>query len=353
MVYLLAALHGGMLLILLSNLVYLYRGRLRAVLNEPPTVSVLVPARNEEANLPRLLHSLLAQTYPRMEIIVYDDGSEDATPALLRAVDDPRLIALRSEGPPPGWVGKVHALYQATRRASGELYLFLDADTELHDPEALRRLVERFAALPPDSILTGLTRLRGGGKLLVSLVPCAILLGLPWPLVRRVRLKTLAALNGQCWLIRASDYHAHEPHHALPDEVLEDVEIGRYLKTKGLTPCLRDVQGDVSVYMYPRFSEAWRGFRKNAYLLMGGSPVAFAGLFAFFALAFLVAPWVSPWLLLSTYVLKATTDLYARFPVWIPLLTPLSYILGALLQVDSAVSHWTGRVAWKGRRVGS
>lgn len=353
MVYLLAAIHAVLFLILLSNLLYLRRGSRRARLTTYPSISVVIPARNEEANLPRLLTSLLAQTYPTVEIIVYDDGSEDATPAVLQGFDDPRLTPLRGEGPPPGWVGKVHALYQATRHASGELYLFLDADTELHDPEALQRLVERFAALPPASVLTGLTRLRGGGRLLVSLVPNAILVGLPWPLVRRLRTKILAALNGQCWLIRAADYHAHEPHEALPNEVLEDVQIGRYLKSKGIITSLRDVQAEVSVYMYRDVADAWRGFRKNAYLILGGSPLSFVVLYSYFVASFLIAPWLSPWLLLSTYVLKATTDLHGRFPAWIPFVAPLSYVLGALLQLDSAVSHWTGRVAWKGRQVGS
>ncbi len=348
----LAALHLVLWTTLLGNLWYLRRHGGRRAVDTLPTLSVLIPARNEAANLQRLLPSLLEQDYPDLEIIVYDDGSEDDTWGVLQAHADPRLKALQGSGPPPGWVGKVHALYQATRHATGDRYLFLDADAALTDAGALRRLAERFAALPPTSVLTGLTRLQGHGRLLVSLVPNAILTGLPWPLVRRVGLPSLGALNGQCWMIEAAHYHAHEPHEHLPNEVLEDVQIGRYLKREGLIPVLVDVQREVAIHMYAGFGAAWRGFRKNAYLILGGSPWAFVPLFIGFALTYVVAPLLSLGLLASVYGLKAVTDWRAGFPLWMALLAPLSYLLGNVLQLDSALHHWAGRVAWKGRTVG-
>ena len=350
---LLVLIYAELAFVLVTNVAYLRRGRALASLQKPPFVSVLIPARNEEANLQRLLPSLLRQSYPSFEVIVYDDGSEDGTSRVVSSLADARLRLLRGDGPPAGWVGKVHALFQASREARGERYLFLDADAELLDADALTRLVQRFEALPERSVLTGLTRLKGGGKLLVSLVPSAILVGLPWILVPRLRWRGLAALNGQCWLIDARDYHTYEPHEAHPDEVLEDVVIGRYLKARGMTPYLRDVQDEVAVYMYASFGDAWRGFRKNAYLIMGGQPLAFLGIFAYAALTFVVAPWTSAWFLGALYLLKGATDRLSRFPWWIVLAAPLTFVVGAALQLDSAWSHWTGRVAWKGRRVGS
>jgi hypothetical protein len=127
--------------------------------------------------------------------------------------------------------------------------------------------------------------------------------------------------------------------------------IGRYLKRKGLLPVLVDVQQEVSIHMYAGFAEAWHGFRKNAYLILGGAPLPFVALFLYFMAIFVVAPWVSPWLLLSVYGLKTATDRVSGFPWWISALAPLSYLLGNVLQLDSALSHWTGRVEWKGRRV--
>lgn len=351
MTLLLALVHVGLLGVLGANVLYLRASRRRTAPAARPRLSVLIPARNEEANLRRLLPSLAAQSYPDFEVIVYDDGSEDGTWDVIQEAGNARVRGLRGNGPPPGWVGKVHALYQATRHATGRYYLFLDADAELRDAGALQRLVERFAALPPASVMTGLTRLRGGGMLLVSLVPHVVLVGLPWPLVRRLPAPSLGALNGQCWLLDAATYHRFEPHEALPDEVLEDVQIGRYLKKRGVVPVLVDVQREVSIYMYRDFRDAWRGFRKNAYLILGGTPLRFALLYTYFTATFVLAPLFSPWLLLTLYALKLGTDRVAGLPLPISLAAPLSFLLGAVLQLDSAVSHLTGRVSWKGRRV--
>ena len=355
MLLLTALLHALLFGILAANLLYLRRRPAASPFpstEKLPSLSVLVPARNEETNLRRLLPLLLAQDYPDYEVVVYDDASTDGTWAVLERFDAPHLQRLRGDGPPAGWVGKVHALYQATRGARGERYLFLDADTCLEDERALRRLVAAFAALPAGSVLTGLPRLRGGAMLLVSLVPFVILSQLPWPLVRRLRHDALGAVNGQCWMIDAGVYRRLEPHVHVAAEILEDVEIGRYLKRSGLTPALVDVQREVSVFMYRGFGTAWRGFRKNAYLIAGGSPLAFAFAFAFYAVVFVLAPFTSLWLLASLYALKAATDLRSGMPAYVTLLTPVSFWLGALLLLDSAFHHLAGRVAWKDRRVG-
>ncbi len=353
MLYLLAALHAALFVTILANLRYLRATRPVAGVAAWPRLSVLIPARNEEANLQRLLPSLLAQRYPDFEVIVYDDASDDGTPDVLAsfAASSDRLKVMRGEGPPPGWVGKVYALYEATRHARGERFLFLDADAELTDPDALLRLVARHEALPAGSVLTGLTHLCGGGALLVSLVPNAILAGLPWPLVRRLRHPALGALNGQCWLIDAGHYHRLEPHRHVHDQVLEDVQIGRYLCTRGLVPTLVDVQDEVRVYMYGDLADAWRGFRKNAYLIMGGTPPRFFATFSLFAFVYVVAPLLSPWFLLSIYLLKRLTDRHTGFPLCVSLLAPVSFVLALGVQLDAFVSHYTGRTRWKGRAV--
>ena len=351
---LLLAAHAALLGLVVVNLGYLRRTRReRKAPGAWPRVSVLVPARNEETNLRRLLPSLLAQDYPDVEVVVVDDASEDGTWAVLEAHADPRLRPIRGEGPPPGWLGKPHALHVATGYATGDRYLFLDADAVLADAGALRRLVERFEALGADAVMTGLPRYRGeaGGLLLTSLVPFAILAALPLPLVPRSPRPSLSALNGQVWMIEAAAYRRHEPHRAVAADILEDVEIGRLLKRAGMRLSLRDLGGEVSVRMYRSFGEAWRGFRKNAYLLWGGRPLPFAALWTLYALLYVAAPLFGWPLLLSLYVLKGTADQGARLPLWVSLLAPLVLAAGALLALDSALAHGTGRVAWKGRRV--
>ena len=340
-------------LILVVNLAYLHGRRSLAASDQAlPHVSVLIPARNEEGKLPALLESLFVQSYPKLDVHVYDDASEDGTWEVLTGTDDPRLRPVRGEGPPAGWVGKVHALHQLSQRAQGELLLFLDADVRLADPKALERLVRRFLALPAPAVLTGIPHLTGGGGALVSLIPFTLLTQLPLPLVPRSRARTLSVVNGQCWMIRRAVYERHEPHRTHPAEVLEDVHIGRYLKGRGVVPHIEDLQSEVVVRMYGSLRAAWRGFRKNAYLIMGGKAPTFLLSYALFVSVFCLAPLVSPWFLAPLFGLKGVSDRWSGFSAAITILAPLSFALAALLQLDSALSHWTNRVTWKDRAVG-
>ncbi|UCF40154.1 MAG: glycosyltransferase [Gemmatimonadota bacterium] len=346
------AIYALMTVTLLANIWQLRRSRPREHPHaRQPSLSVLIPARNEAGNLRRLLPSLLSQEYADFEVIVYDDGSEDATWEVLQGMPNPRLKTLRGSGPPAGWVGKVHALYRASLSASGEALLFLDADAALKDARALARLVSRFDSLPRGSVLTGITHLRGGGRLLVSLVPFILLSQLPIALVPRTPFARLSGLNGQCWMIRRSDYERLSPHRANRDEVLEDIRIGQYLKRHGVIPYMADLQNEVEVWMYRSVPEAWVGFRKNVYPFMGETPWSFLGQHALYLALFVAAPLLSPWFIACWYGLKTVSDRFVRCPISVTLATPLSLGLGALLQLDSAISHWTGRVRWKGRSV--
>lgn len=359
--------HAGVLGVVGVNLWSFRRHRLRGGLAAPVRVSVLVPARNEEANLAVLLPSVLAQRGVAFEVVVVDDASEDGTWGVLERHADPRLVAVRSAGPPAGWIGKTHALHTAAQHATGEVFVFLDADAALRDPEALGRIVGRWQRQGgPGTALTGMPHYldRGPAALLTGLVPFAVVAGLPVPLVHRTASPALSALNGQAWAVGAEDYRRLAPHEAYASAVLEDVRIGRYLKRRGMRLHLVDLQGEVAVRMYGSFGEAWRGFRKNAYLLAGGSPARFAAFFAVYALV-----WVVPsglWLLgpaglaspavrfvpLATLVLaKGLIDRWQGFPLWTTLCAPVALALGAALQLDSALAHARGRVAWKGRSV--
>ncbi|MBO6576163.1 MAG: glycosyltransferase [Rhodothermales bacterium] len=347
-----AVVHAMQWITLLMNLGYLRRWRPEAHTSGLPSgkLSVLIPAYNEAHNLRTLIPSLLKQDHAHVEFILVDDGSTDETQEVLAGFDDHRLTVLRTQGPPEGWVGKVHALYQATRKATGTHYLFLDADLTLLREDTLSR-IDRVFAETPARVLTGLPNLKGGGLLLVSLVASAVLNGLPWPIARMTRRRSLGALNGQCWMVDAETYHKHELHASHRSEILEDVRIGRFLIGSGRPPTLVDLRRDLSVTMYRTLPEAWVGFRKNAYLIVGGTPLAFAALFGVFGFAFSVAPFLSGGLLLSLYALKATTDRFMGMPLWVTALAPVSYLMSSAMQLDSAWHHLTGKVRWKGRLV--
>ncbi len=346
----LSSIHGLIWIILIGNLIYLRSRHTTENSRDLPSLSVMVPARNEVENIQRLLDTLEQQQYDNFEVIVYDDASTDGTGQLLESYTGPLdLIVLKGTGPPEGWLGKVHALHSASEHASKDLFLFLDADVELISTDALSVLAGRLVGSDQSAAITVLPRFRGGGLLLVSLIPHAILTGLPWPLVQRLRLRSLGALNGQAWLIHAYDYRRLRPHEHVKAEILEDVEIGRYLITSGITPTLVDATRLVAVHMYDSLADAWRGFRKNAYLLMGGRPIPFLLFLTLFAATNWLCILVSKYLLVSAIALKLVADRAGRIPVGTSVAAPASLVSASAIQLDSAVAHWRGRVKWKGR----
>lgn len=114
-----------------------------------PTISVVVPARNEAARVGALVRSVLAQDHPRFELIVVDDRSTDQTAEIARreAGGDARASVVRVEERPTGWQGKLHAIAAGVDVARGDWLLFLDADQRLASRDVLRRLVAEFARM--------------------------------------------------------------------------------------------------------------------------------------------------------------------------------------------------------------
>jgi glycosyltransferase involved in cell wall biosynthesis len=343
------ALYVAMTIMVVANRVYLMRRRAGRPSGEP-LVSILIPARNEAPSLRRLLPALASQTYDRMEVIVYDDESTDTTWEVIQQHQGGRISGIRGGPLPNGWVGKCYALDQAAAKATGDILLFLDADAIVSHDGVLDRLVAEFESLPPFSVLTVLPGLNpSGGRVLVSLIPHAMLLVIPWFLIPRVRIPAFSALNGQCWMIDAEDYRSFTPHRERRAEILEDVRIGQDLARAGMHIHLLATKGDLDVRMYESIGEAWRGFRRSTYPFLGGSPLRFTLLLILFLFTFIAAPVMAPLLLVWALLLKWETDRITGFKAVITVLFPVSYLFGLVACWDSAWHHWRGHLKWKGR----
>lgn len=107
-----------------------------------PSVSVVIPAKDEEAHIESCIRSVMASDYKNLQIVVVDDRSRDRTQEIVRrlAQEVPRIEFLSIKDLPEGWTGKTHALFSGAQKATGELLLFSDADTTLH-PSAISRAV--------------------------------------------------------------------------------------------------------------------------------------------------------------------------------------------------------------------
>jgi glycosyltransferase involved in cell wall biosynthesis len=240
--------------------------------DRPGRVSILVPARNEEANIERLVRSLAAQRGVR-EILIVDDQSEDRTREILEAMkaEVPLLRVLPIDSLPEGWLGKNYAASVGAREAAGDWLLFTDADTE-HLPGSLAALLELAEREGADllSLSPGQVTPSWWEKAVIPLVYVNLA-----GLYRFEEVSdpgsAAAAANGQYLLIRREVYARLGGHRAIRNEILEDVELAKRVKGAGGKVLFLPGAAWIQTRMYRTFREMWCGWTKNLFLLYGRS----------------------------------------------------------------------------------
>lgn len=330
-----------------------------------PSVSVLVPARDEAENLRRTLPRVLALDYLRLEVLLLDDRSGDGTAQVAEEIGrggGAPLRVLRGTEPPPGWTGKSWACHQLAEAASGEVLVFCDADVEAA-PASVRRTVaalERHRA----GAATAIPRQRLDGWMQAAVVPVIVQLPvvsmLPLRLVPIIRSPSLSMANGQWLAFTRETYDAIGGHAAVRGEVVEDVALGRLVKARGhrLLVCVAATL--LAVRMYAGAAAMRDGFRKNLYPLLGGRRWTFAAGLALLSLAWLypiagalrgTAAALVPLALLAA--VRIAGALLFRQGWRTVALHPLGALAAAALALESWIGHERGRVSWKGRMVPS
>jgi glycosyltransferase involved in cell wall biosynthesis len=237
----------------------------RSPLSLWPTVSVIVPARNEEACLQACLESLIAQTEVSFEIIVVDDGSTDGTRAIAQAF--PQVRVVDPGNLPPGWSGKSNALAAGANEGRGEWLLFTDADT-VHRPGSLSR--SRVEALKQKASLLSYSpeqEVHGLGEKAVMPVIFAELASTYRPHEVSDPASRAAAANGQYILVSREAYDAVGGHAAVATSLLEDVALARAVKASGRRIFFRYGGDRVRTRMYRSFAQLREGWTKNLALL--------------------------------------------------------------------------------------
>ncbi len=233
-------------------------------LTDPPLVSVIVPARNEETNIGHCLDSLLAQSYANREILIVDDRSEDTTAEVVRRCQEqhPEVRLIQVDELPPGWTGKTHALAQAADQAEGDWLLFVDADTRLHQHNLANAV--GYARNHNLDILTLLARAECGTfweRTLQPLLGSMLMIRFPLAAVNAPR-RRLAFANGQYILISRSCYDRLGGHEAVRGELLEDIALARQAREEGCALALLYGFRAARVRMYGTLREMWRGWRR-------------------------------------------------------------------------------------------
>jgi chlorobactene glucosyltransferase len=345
---------------------------LRAVPGAAATVpvAVIVPARDEAANLARLLPSLRALRPPPRETVVVDDRSSDGTAALARAHG---VHVVAGVEPPPGWTGKCWACQQGRAATEAPWLLFTDADT-VHAPASLGAALAACAAAGADAItlLTDQECRTFWERLLLPFAYAGYFAAATAPWANRDPLdsgesgrgSTRAALaNGQYLLVRAAAYDAAGGHAAVRGSLTEDVALAARLRASGARLRVLRAGGLVRVRMYTGLPGIWAGFRKNSFGFLRAHPahgvvVAAATALAGLPLGLAVTAWRArvPWALaVGSYGLGAAAyALWLRWfgvPARYALLQPLAYLVFQAIALDSAARTLLGLpVSWKGRR---
>ena len=333
----------------------------------PGRLSVLIPARNEAATIEQCIRAALAGTRLPDEVLVYDDASTDATAEIVAGLtlQHSAVKLLRGDRLPDGWLGKPHACHHLAQAASGDVLMFLDADTTLH-PTGIARVASLFEDFQAEAVTAGLQQRLGtwSERLIIPLLHLTYVAWLPVPLVWRTRDRRFLIANGQLFAVSRNAYQRAGGWAPVRDQVIDDMAFGRLLKQTGARLVFADGSCIASCRMYGTADEIIRGFSKNLYEGIGGTVGALAGVICLYTWAFLV-PYLAlagalafgwpavlrPALLgvAANTALRTVLALRFRQPPEGILLHPLAVL--ALLGISVNSFRWSRqrRIEWRGR----
>ena len=213
-----------------------------------PTLTVIVPARNEQRDIAACLGSLLAQDYPHIEVIAVDDRSTDCTGVIMHSFNHPRLRVIDIRELPPNFLGKTHAMAAAAAQSTADFLLFTDADIFFR-PDALRRALAHAVATRADHLVLAPTTLihRWDEAALLSFFQTfGLWAARPWK-VADPRARDAIGI-GAFNLIRREAYEVIGGFEALRMEIIEDLGLARRVKRFGLRQRIAFGRGLVNVH---------------------------------------------------------------------------------------------------------
>jgi GT2 family glycosyltransferase len=326
-----------------------------------PLLSVIFAARDEAEKLPGAIETLLAQDYPRFEIVAVDDRSQDQTSAILHEFErvNRNLKVIDIANLPPGWLGKPHALVAGFEQSQGEWLVFTDADVHFA-PDVLRRAVALAKERQWDHLsLLASVEMRGFWEITaISYFGLGFVFGNePWQASnpRSGRYVGVGAFQ----LVRRTAYEACGGHRRLRMDVIEDMKLGKLMKLAGFRSGVAVAQDMVRVRWHSGLQNVIRGVTKNMFAACHYN--------ALFALAAMVLPLImsvlpffglafaTGWARVFAGIAAGAAVLIHAAMIWSTDASPLyglTHPLGALLFCwmlarSAAATLWRGGVVWR------
>ena len=325
-----------------------------------PRVSILVPARNEEAAIGQLLRAVEKLNYPDYEVIVCDDHSSDNTEEVLNwfSGEDERIHWFLGEQLPHDWLGKNYACHQLAQRATGKYLIFLDADVEL-SRDAINRAVAFFQkknlsllSVFPQQKMESLAE-----WMIVPVMNWILQSLLPMILAEKTAFPSLSAANGQFMMFERDNYHLYWWHSRVKNQPVEDILLARMVKSHGLKMAVLLGSYDIYCRMYRHWKDALLGFSRNIHQYFGGSRV----LMTLFGLLIISGPFVVwatfGWKYLLLFIALVILNrflvaLAARQNIfWSVLLHPVHMISFVAIVFNNILRRIKKETTWKGRKI--
>jgi hypothetical protein len=329
------------------------------------SISVLIPARNEELSIEACVRSVLASKHVELEVIVLDDASTDRTAEIVRtiAAEDARVRLETAPPLPEGWCGKQAACFALSKLARFDTFTFLDADVRL-DSDALARM-QLFLKDSGAELVSGFPKQETGTlleKLLIPLINWVLLCFLPLWGMRHFRWAAFGAGCGQWFMTTRTAYEKVGGHSAVKSSLHDGLTLPRAYRKAGFWTDICDATNLATCRMYRSARGVWFGLAKNA-----REGMAATGQIGFWTVVLLcgqVLPyvvllvgWVNPevrWcaalaILFSFTARAGITILFRRF-VWEEVLHPIAIVLLLGVQWYAIILAVIGKpVGWKGR----
>ncbi|MEC7920535.1 MAG: glycosyltransferase family 2 protein [Chloroflexota bacterium] len=359
-------------LLAVVNLFFIRRASISDSLKtQSALVSILIPARNEEANIGRCLYSLIDQSYKNIEIIILDDDSTDSTFSIAKEISkkDKRINIVKGMPIEKDWLGKNWACHQLSSIAKGDMLLFIDADTKLQSKTIEETIVEMEES-DIDLITLFPKRVTSTSVDKIISVTVGWFIFSCLPILFSNKNPIFSSAFGQYLLFRKGAYFSIGGHESIKDNILDDFELGRSITREGFNLKVFDGTDRISTFSYSSEREAIDGLSKSIFPFFSNRVVPFFLLWILFmamsivpvlvifgdlfqirlsrskeVMAFLI--WGS---LTLSWVISSYRSRQGLLPgIFFPVVTTITAILG----IFSVLSFLFNNVVWKDRNLSS